>query len=251
MPKYKNIEELHRAIAQAAANWIESGLALDAAYAADLGRGWGSPIEERMFLGLALAAQTNRYAVDLYRAVKDRVRIVLDDLTSTPQTLINSEGTWEPFVHIPQRVGYAPHNEADFGFQSGLYALRVYDQVEIGKYRADMLVEWTWDGFQWQRLREAGEKPRVGAPAYVVIECDGHDFHERTKEQARKDRRRDREIQGLGLPVLRFTGSEIFADPVGCGCQVINHFVDALNRQAERDLGHGILDRVSPEGDTR
>lgn len=43
----------------------------------------------------------------------------------------------------------------------------------------------------------------------IVVECDGHLFHERTKEQAARDRKRDRKMQNLGYVVLRFTGSEI------------------------------------------
>ena len=43
----------------------------------------------------------------------------------------------------------------------------------------------------------------------VIIECDGHEFHERTVEQASKDRKRDREFQKYGIPVLRFTGTDI------------------------------------------
>lgn len=50
----------------------------------------------------------------------------------------------------------------------------------------------------------------------VVIECDGHDFHERTKEQAARDRSRDRELQSLGFKIFRFTGSEIWGDPLAC-----------------------------------
>lgn len=53
------------------------------------------------------------------------------------------------------------------------------------------------------------------------IECDGHDFHERTKEQAARDRSRDRECQENGIPIIRFTGSEIWADPVDCAEQVM------------------------------
>ena len=61
---------------------------------------------------------------------------------------------------------------------------------------------------------------RVSQP--VFIECDGHDFHERTKEQASRDRTKDRAIQEAGLTVLRFTGSEIYRDPDGCAAQVLN-----------------------------
>ncbi len=43
----------------------------------------------------------------------------------------------------------------------------------------------------------------------VVVECDGHSFHERTPEQASKDRKRVRMLQRLGTLVLPFTGTDI------------------------------------------
>ncbi len=61
----------------------------------------------------------------------------------------------------------------------------------------------------------------------TFIECDGREFHERTKEQAARDKKRDREIQAHG-PILRFTGSEIWADPFHCAAQ-IETFVDERN----------------------
>ncbi len=75
---------------------------------------------------------------------------------------------------------------------------RITPQAQIGKYRVDFLIE------------DLPHKVRA------VIECDGHQFHERTKEQARKDRSRDRDLQGEGYLVLRYTGSEIWADPMAC-----------------------------------
>lgn len=47
----------------------------------------------------------------------------------------------------------------------------------------------------------------------IAIECDGHDFHERTKQQAKHDKERDRWFQSNGWFVARFTGSEIYKDP--------------------------------------
>jgi hypothetical protein len=38
----------------------------------------------------------------------------------------------------------------------------------------------------------------------AVVECDGHEFHERTVAQASWDKRRDRMIQSLGVPVIAF-----------------------------------------------
>jgi very-short-patch-repair endonuclease len=74
---------------------------------------------------------------------------------------------------------------------------RVFPQHHIGKYRVDFLVE----EYDFYGRKSLGQ---------FVIECDGHDFHEKTKEQAAKDKKRDRELQSLGLKVFHFTGSEIW-----------------------------------------
>lgn len=77
----------------------------------------------------------------------------------------------------------------------------VHQQAKIGSYRADFLIH------------DASKPLELAEPRYMIVECDGHDFHERTKEQARRDKQRDRYFQSRGHKVLRFTGSEIFADP--------------------------------------
>lgn len=51
------------------------------------------------------------------------------------------------------------------------------------------------------------------APVRICVELDGHDFHERTKEQASRDKRRDRAFAANGWTMLRFTGSDVFRDP--------------------------------------
>lgn len=101
-------------------------------------------------------------------------------------------------------LGNGPQGHiAEFGpFSALTYSITA--QAPIGAYKADFLV-WFAHGKQVTGL---------------VIECDGHDFHERTKEQASRDKRRDREILTGGFPVLRFTGSEIFRDAVSCADQV-------------------------------
>ena len=77
-------------------------------------------------------------------------------------------------------------------------------QKEIGQFRVDFL--FTVEGKQGHLFK-------------LVVECDGHDFHERTKEQAAKDRSRDRDLTMLGYTVIRFTGSEIYRKPAECAEQ--------------------------------
>lgn len=67
----------------------------------------------------------------------------------------------------------------------------------------------------------------------IAIECDGHDFHERTPEQAQRDKSRDRFLSEQGWIVLRFTGREITRDARSCALQAINAFKAATMRQSE------------------
>ncbi len=60
----------------------------------------------------------------------------------------------------------------------------------------------------------------VGKGGKFAIELDGHDFHERTKEQAAHDKKRDRALVAAGWKVLRFTGSEVWRDVAECADQV-------------------------------
>lgn len=81
----------------------------------------------------------------------------------------------------------------------------VFKQAKVGPYRVDLLL---------------GLKGGDGPAQFIAVECDGHQFHERTKEQAAHDRARDRWMTTNNLKVLRFTGSEIFRDPLNCAGQI-------------------------------
>jgi hypothetical protein len=99
--------------------------------------------------------------------------------------------------------------------------IHIGTQVVLEGWRVDFLVaaamretirpddfadgKWVPPKYEWQCL---------------IVECDGHDFHERTKAQAKRDRSRDRKWQQQGVPVFRFTGSEIWTDPLECARQV-------------------------------
>lgn len=49
-----------------------------------------------------------------------------------------------------------------------------------------------------------------------AIELDGHEWHEKTREQAARDRQRERVITAHGWTVVRFTGSEVTRAPLSC-----------------------------------
>lgn len=103
------------------------------------------------------------------------------------------------------------------------FSIHAQCPVLEGKYRADFLLT---------AMFEHSKKP-----LYIIIECDGHDFHERTKEQAARDRRRDRDMTAAGFKVFRFTGSEIFRDADRCAAEV-ETFLRATEYEQRKDA-HG------------
>lgn len=96
------------------------------------------------------------------------------------------------------------------GCPSDIYHLET--QKQFGRFRVDFYITYTVYGSPWV--------PDDGLSTSVCVECDGHDYHERTKEQAAKDRARDRYFTLKGIPFMRFTGSEIWKDAFGCVEQV-------------------------------
>lgn len=105
--------------------------------------------------------------------------------------------------------------------REGIDRLIIEPQHKVGNYRVDFLVTLVskypvdkpdGDGYEVHEMRHE-----------IIVECDGHEFHERTKEQAKKDKKRDRALLDLGFRVYRFTGSEVWNDPFDCAWQVIEN----------------------------
>ena len=55
-----------------------------------------------------------------------------------------------------------------------------------------------------------------------IVECDGHSFHQKTKEQVERDNQRMRDLQRAGYTVIRFSGTEIYHKPYHCAREVKN-----------------------------
>jgi very-short-patch-repair endonuclease len=97
----------------------------------------------------------------------------------------------------------APFKKDVKGVVSRLGTLEIRPQFEVGRYRLDFAVQ--------SDCRSS----------VIAVEVDGHDFHERTKEQATRDKSRDRELVARGWQVLRFTGSEVFRDAQKCMSEIL------------------------------
>ncbi len=97
-------------------------------------------------------------------------------------------------------------------------AIVVIPQANIDRHRVDFLIRFAF----------------FGAELQIVVETDGHDWHERTKAQARRDRQRDRDLQAIGYEVFRFTGAEIRQSAKACAGEVLDAITTFQTQQVER-----------------
>ncbi len=98
-----------------------------------------------------------------------------------------------------------------------------YPQASIGQYRVDFFVKTSYKGIS----------------SVTVIECDGHEFHEKTKEQASRDKKRDRSITAEGASILRFSGSDIHRNLEQC----VEDIEEILIKKAEDVLARSGIGR--------
>lgn len=82
-------------------------------------------------------------------------------------------------------------------------------QVKIGAYRVDFVIE------------QKGIAPEeICSP--IVVELDGHDFHDKNKKQRSYEKARDRYLTRSGYKVLHFTGSDVHSDPFKCAHEALD-----------------------------
>ena len=100
--------------------------------------------------------------------------------------------------------------------------LVIRQQMKVEKYRADFLIEIKGGNVE---------------TSYYVVEIDGHDFHEKTKEQVKRRNERDRFFASKGMTVIRFSGSEVYNDPDGCVESVCECIIDnEINKERKRKI---------------
>jgi very-short-patch-repair endonuclease len=109
--------------------------------------------------------------------------------------------------------------------------LTIWAQAPLLRYRVDFLLRW-----------------RVGddCSCLYAVECDGHDFHSRTRAQVERDKARDNALLALDIPTFRYAGSSIYRDPFGVATDVMEktgalaarRFLDA---EGGRDAARGLI----------
>lgn len=100
------------------------------------------------------------------------------------------------------------------------YGFDVSPQRKIGKYRVDFFV--SFERFPQERKPGIYQFSRS-----VIVECDSQEFHERTEEERRYEKTRDRFLQSEGYKVFRYTGREIVRDPMRVASEILSYVTNS------------------------
>ena len=65
-------------------------------------------------------------------------------------------------------------------------------------------------------------------PLKLVIECDGHDFHEKTPEQVTRNNQRDYDLKMADYDVIHFSGSQIYQNPLKCAQDTYDYIMSKV-----------------------
>lgn len=101
--------------------------------------------------------------------------------------------------------------------------LEINPQATFDRYRVDFYI--------WLR----SDPESADSPPSLIVECDGHEYHDRTKRQASRDRARDRHFHSQLYTVFRFTGDDIFNGAAACADQCLDHLQDELRLRLEAE----------------
>ena len=118
-------------------------------------------------------------------------------------------------------MGYPvnPYPDYDKSSQKVIYpdGIYIYPQYKVGKYIVDFLVSYQCG----DHLSE------------IVVELDGHKFHDKNKKQRAYEKSRDRYLVKQGYKVFHYTGSEIFNNPFDVSHEVIEEVAKRHNENSK------------------
>lgn len=164
----------------------------------------GSPVETMLRNAICAYSSTDAPDVTLCDLSIGHHRTTIEFLDGVPR-----------IFHPDDCHDAVPAKYRDWG--DGKRHIYLYSDVLIGSYRADFVIA-TLD------------------QDFLAIECDGHEWHERTKQQASQDRARDRALLRLGLPTIRFTGSDIVYNAHACAVEVVDIITAMQERSNDREV---------------
>ena len=150
---------------------------------------------------------------DISNYLVDKVSLHLLALSSDAEMIFEESliGCESPIEQMLSLALEELHIKSIYRFNPFIDVVEIEKQKEIDcngkKYRVDFYIPVIYKN----------QEEKV-----FIIECDGHEFHQKTKQQVERDNARTRDLQKAGYEMIRFSGTEIWHRPYKCANEVLN-----------------------------
>ena len=119
-----------------------------------------------------------------------------------------------------EQIFYTAFNIVSFHSKYNFYLIPQYVTNTKEAYRSDF-------AFETDIIEKDGNL-KFKEWFCLLIECDGHEYHNSSKDQVARDNKRDYELKKLGYDILHFSGSQIYRDPIGCAKDVYSYILNRI-----------------------
>lgn len=168
------------------------------------------------------------YANDLFQKMLQRAQA---HLAMEATTELDSYATFAFSTDVPGPPQPPSGSPIEAAFEIWWLAIEKADHMTWNVWKLHLMLERqpviSLDGGKSYRLDfrvvphpedpNIGDAVNTGVPLPLIgIEMDGHDFHEKTKEQVTYRNQRDRDLQRVGWRIFHFSGSEFVRHPQRC-----------------------------------
>jgi very-short-patch-repair endonuclease len=163
-----------------------------------------------------MADSTEIYAMpDVQTAIEQAIATACDRIRANAETDVEMFATARRMPPLESPI--------EAIFEQWFWILRSVDSNFARQLTLDRQVEVeTGDGTRY-RLDFAVRAMDPDRDLKIAIEVDGHDWHERTREQVIDRNRRDRRLSCGGWRIFHFSGAEILQDAARCVDEVFTY----------------------------
>jgi very-short-patch-repair endonuclease len=133
-------------------------------------------------------------------------------------------------IRMIQRLNFIDdYDMIEINHKVKMRGLSIQPRKRIGTYRCDFLIE-----YYNSKLHDNGGD--ILPEQSIIIECDSQLWHERTEQERRYEKERDRYFTKNNYKVFHYTGSEIVKNPLRITIEILSFVTGRDDLQLDANI---------------
>lgn len=154
-----------------------------------------------------------------FNALENEITMKYLLVSSFPEEIAYLSPIEQIFYVAKEIFGIISCNDLNFEIY---FNYQEYVKAKDKTYRADFYID---------TVSYKNKTYRLKTP--ILIELDGQKYHS-TKEQRNRDYERENNLKLEGYHILRFTGSQVYKEPIRCVRKVYDYSLDIIEKEGFR-----------------